>query len=515
MNKSAIFLILLSLSGVFCLSQTIVPAGDVSGTWNAEGSPYLVEGEITVQAGNTLIIEPGVNVEFQINCALLVTGRILAEGTENDTILFSAAGTSGHRGVRMASVDSLSDTCFFRYCRFQDGNGIGTWPDNCGPGIAVMNFNKVVVEHCLFIDNKAWTGTNAAGGAIAFQNADIIIRNNSFINNRSSVGGAMMVYACNNAIIENNYFYDNYATKTAGVIAVWDHSNPLIKNNIFEANHANQFGGAIEVYLSSNPQISHNLFVDNYSLIDGGAIELNAYCNPLIINNTIVNNSSNNHGGGIDIYDESSPRLINNIYWGNESPSGCQIYIYSDDCIPDFYFNDIQYGQDSIEGAPILGQWKANIDLYPIFVDTASNNFHLEWDSPCINAGVDTILDPDGTISDIGAYYYHIINPGINEQNNKQTLTLNLYPNPAVSVLTVSYGTFTQNSINELGIPNDQDMEVTIFDLRGSRVSSFSLPGSYKSKNQFTLDVSDLPSGIYSVRLKVAGADMIGKFIRR
>ncbi|MGD8627132.1 MAG: hypothetical protein PVJ34_21535, partial [Anaerolineae bacterium] len=51
---------------------TPVPGGNVSGTWTAAGSPYLIEGDITVPAGATLSIEPGVNVIFQSWYALYV-----------------------------------------------------------------------------------------------------------------------------------------------------------------------------------------------------------------------------------------------------------------------------------------------------------------------------------------------------------------------------------------------------------------------------------------------------------
>jgi len=49
----------------------------------------------------------------------------------------------------------------------------------------------------------------------------------------------------------------------------------------------------------------------------------------------------------------------------------------------------------------------SNISLDPKFVDILSSDFHLLLTSPCIDAG-DTLStrDPDGTIADIGAYYY-------------------------------------------------------------------------------------------------------------
>ncbi len=48
-----------------------------------------------------------------------------------------------------------------------------------------------------------------------------------------------------------------------------------------------------------------------------------------------------------------------------------------------------------------------NIQMNPCFVDTANGDYHLTVNSPCIDAGdPDSPLDPDGTIADMGAFYY-------------------------------------------------------------------------------------------------------------
>ena len=59
-------------------AQTVIPPGDVSGTWTVGGSPYEIQGEITIPDGLTLTIEPGVEVDFywalQIQCTGKITG---------------------------------------------------------------------------------------------------------------------------------------------------------------------------------------------------------------------------------------------------------------------------------------------------------------------------------------------------------------------------------------------------------------------------------------------------------
>jgi hypothetical protein len=76
-------------------AQTIVAPGEVSGTWEQSKSPYQITGNIYVSNDSTLIIEPGVRVEFLGHYELKVMGRLLAEGTQTDSILFTVNDTTG------------------------------------------------------------------------------------------------------------------------------------------------------------------------------------------------------------------------------------------------------------------------------------------------------------------------------------------------------------------------------------------------------------------------------------
>ena len=86
--------LLLTLTTLFLLqicsfSQTSVTTGPVSGTWTHEGSPYNVEGDIIIEDGATLVINPGVTVSFAGMKSLTVAGRLLAIGNETDSIVFT------------------------------------------------------------------------------------------------------------------------------------------------------------------------------------------------------------------------------------------------------------------------------------------------------------------------------------------------------------------------------------------------------------------------------------------
>ena len=132
-------------------------------------------------------------------------------------------------------------------------------------------------------------------------------------------------------------------------------------------------------------------------------------------NVTITDNTSNAVGGGIyfsyqnfgDL--DERPIITNSIIWHNY-PQELNSY----DPVGNFEgsfeigYSNIENGQDSIivEGSsgPVWGS--GNIDINPMFVDTANGNYHLLASSMLINAGHPDSTDSDGTRADIGAHPY-------------------------------------------------------------------------------------------------------------
>ena len=90
------FTIILSLINIFINhAQTTIGRGEISGTWDKNGSPYTITGDINIPYGQTLEIKPGVEARFTGTYKLNVQGRLLARGKQNDSILFTLDDTSG------------------------------------------------------------------------------------------------------------------------------------------------------------------------------------------------------------------------------------------------------------------------------------------------------------------------------------------------------------------------------------------------------------------------------------
>jgi hypothetical protein len=119
------------------------------------------------------------------------------------------------------------------------------------------------------------------------------------------------------------------------------------------------------------------------------------WCDATLRNNTITRNSAEDYGGGMS---DCHGAMGNSIVWGNSAPNGPQIY---NSATPTYFCI-----QDWTEGG------EGNIVLDPKFVDPdgpddnpdtwEDNNYHLQGDSPCIDAGKNAdwmiaAVDLDGT----------------------------------------------------------------------------------------------------------------------
>ncbi len=160
----------------------------------------------------------------------------------------------------------------------------------------------------------------------------------------------------------------------------------------------------------------------------------------------------------------------------------------------------------------VEGGWQGvgNIDINPLFRDTANGDFHLmstfcgdPYDSPCIDVGdpaiQDYLLDCDWglglQLSDMGAYGGgdSLITAIIDDLPSIPVnfMLLQNYPNP-----------FNARTAIRFSLPKSQNVELTVYDLLGRQIEV--LIDDYRDVgvHAITFDASSLSSGVYFYRLR-------------
>ncbi len=315
-------------------AQTIITGGDVSGLWAHDGSPYLVQDNITVPDGATLAIDPGVTVEFQGHFSLFVQGRLLAEGSSADTILFTIHDTTGFHdpastdggwyGIRFDNTPLTNDTSRLSHCTLEYGKAVGdAWSLNAGGAICAVNFGKISISHCLFRFNSAGGSYDEApaGGAIHLAWSGISIKSSTFMHNKARDGGAIQVHESEPVFAGNTFTYNtaehggainfggpfhlslngdtflqNTASSHGGGLMMWNADTASFANVIFDGNTA-EWGGGLGLF-GSPVTIDQCSFNNNMALNIGGGVAAD-FCDLLIQNSTFYNDSSASISGGL------------------------------------------------------------------------------------------------------------------------------------------------------------------------------------------------------------------------
>ena len=173
-------------------AATIVPGTTLlSNTiWTKANSPYLLTGDLTVDSGVSLIIDPGVTVLFLANSdstssgnynqdsELIINGNLVARGTSTERITFASSSASPAAGdwgeIRL--------------------NGMG------------VNFEYVDIKHA----NRGINAQNQADGdTLRIANSRFTLNNNALYHNTQSTGAQVVVRDntftnTTNTVIESN-----------------------------------------------------------------------------------------------------------------------------------------------------------------------------------------------------------------------------------------------------------------------------------------------------------------------
>ena len=219
-------------------------------TFSIQGSPYIIQGGLTINGGKTLTVEPGVSLKFNKNASLEVNGTIIAIGEEYKKIVLTSSIEPNYwRGIYFASSseNSLLEYCQVKYAGYPnpdidkdylairvDSTSIGfenSIMENInGTGIKLINSSST-------IDNLIIK--NAIVGAVKILGGEPEIKDSRFID----TGAGMFIGEGSRAKIIGNYFELKAVSPLESVLV--NNSYPVLKNN--QGTSTNALNG---IYLS-------------------------------------------------------------------------------------------------------------------------------------------------------------------------------------------------------------------------------------------------------------------------
>jgi len=409
----------------------ISPSGD--GTSWLTGFNTIQQGIDEASDGDTVVVAPGAyfeNIHFKGKNIVLrsraphtpawtiIDGSqagpvVTFSGTEDETCVLSGftvrngkakdaegagicGGTSEHH--TRATIENNIITANFGIDAFARGGGLAY----CDGTIE----NNTITGNTLIMP-PIFPGQNSEGGGLYKCNGRI--RDNTISDNTADpIGKGGGLCRCQGSI-ENNTISGNSAAYGGGLFVC----GAEIVNNIIEGNSSDNEGGGL---YKCDGAIRSNSIIGNSAGYGGGL----SACEGTVLNNTIVGNwttSPNGAGGGLYV---CSGQIRNCIIWGNNA-SQCEQLLGS---------RDVAYS--CVEGW--TGDGQGNIALNPRFVDPDGpdndsntyddNNYRLSSDSPCVDAGDNSVLDQPGfdldrnlriafggasLTVDVGAYEYNSV----------------------------------------------------------------------------------------------------------
>lgn len=461
MKCRSIITVLLSLLALAGISQTTISDSTyVSGNWTLANSPYIIEGRAIVASGQSLIIEPGVEVRLRSSASpsnswfeyesgnvgvIRVKGEIIANGTAAQPILFTRNNT-GYWGTILIDA-TASSTCSLSNC---------------------------IIEYAK--ESRYITGINSPStfyGGISIYKSAPVITQNIFRNNNMS--GIYIREVLNVFDFSSNTFHDNGASGTVIEQSMVHSINNTYYNNSFTSS------GSVSAIRSSN---ANTYMVGNliYNNDDFGIFTLGSGSH-YIINCTIIGNYQGIRIEDATTYISNSIIQDNNI---NFATSGAGASA-----------SEMEYSltNDATFPANLTDKGGNILNSAALFTSISADDFSLTSNSPAIDAGkpdvtglnipaLDILGNPriDNNTIDMGAVEFQHPNAVINTEGNNGII---VYPNPASDIVK---------------IVTNEDVRISVYSAEGK------ILGTYSSKE---IDLTNYSRGLYILKIENTRGDIV------
>ncbi len=388
---------------------------------------------------------------------------------------------TGQSGVYLENSSNIqADSCtftgntemalFFHYC-YSRGK-----VTNC---TIISNYRGIYLYHVSspqilnnVITQNSWVGIEY------YYDCDALIKGNQIISNNYGIIFNSSSHYCETLITGN-----------------------LIANNTEDGIHKNSHTGYV-----TNPTITYNTIAGNGRY----GIYLDRPGTEVITNNIIVNNGA----WGVCNITAVESFENNNV---NANASGA---IYNLANMPVATWNFVSINPNNNAVCDIY----RNINEDPVFMGTGSEFYHLQAVSKCINGGTSTVSDPDGSISDIGAFPFDLGNPhrlyttGTGDQyvslawepvGNDSLIDYNVYYR--LSGLKTAYtffGNTADTAINVTGLTNNELYDFTIT----GNYTDYESPYAPEVSEKPGISSADYDPGSFSVLIPTGSPNAVENF---
>ena len=465
-------------SSLLILSLLFVQLIDAQVINVPDDHPTIQAGIDAAMDGDTVLVAPGTYTEnINFNGKNIVVGSQFLLTEDPNSILETIINGAENGSVVLFENDEDQSAVLSGFT-ITEGSGTEIFGGGVFWGGGIMCNNASPTLQNLFVTVN---GANGFGGGIATYNSAAIIENVEVIANSAGQSGGIHLANGFNTDLENS-------------------PKPQLRNSVVSGNQAGNRAGGIycsyvlatlsEVEISNNESLNSN---------GGGFYIGNAEVR--MTNVTIADNKSVFSGGAMYL-DGSEVTLVNSIVSDNEPQ---EIHLF-----PDPVFSTVTVAYSNILGGESIVNtdagplnWEAgNIDSDPLLV--APLDYHLQEDSPCVDAGTSffewdgaTIVDLaandyEGSAPDMGAYEYEDFS-SVGKIESLESV-LQVFPNPSKGVVTIEYD-----------LERASHVKLLLYDAFGRPVKTIFDEFQVVGKHQITKYLYDVPSGVYFMELDIRG----------